>query len=881
MAGVFDGFTVVELADRRSQFVGKLMAESGARVVQVEPLSGSPSRWTGPFVNDERDLDRCLDYWYFNTGKDSICIDLTRKPGQDLLRRLLAEADVFVESTRPGTLAGYGLDYASVAALYPGLVYLSLTDFGQSGPWTDLEMNDPAHLALGGVMGSSGYSDPHETPIGGQRNHAYSMSSIVATHSVTGALYERLASGLGQYIDVAIHDVVAGSTEAAVPQWLWYNQPLLRQTGQHARPTVGRPAAMPTSDGRYMQGSNAQFNDRNWPKFVAWLKEAEVGEDLWDERWNDAGYRAANLRAAIDPVLGALCAKVTADDAFVRGQTVGIPWTVIRAPEENLPFEHYKERGFWAAIEHDEIGKSVLYPRALFSDDGLGSTPSGRAPHLGEHTRAVLAELDVPEGTVEALIETGVVGAVSSGASAPARPRSVTPRVIVRDQADREPPATPHAPALPRGFLNGVRIIDLSWKTVGPWAARMATPFGAEVIHIEPPLRPDDHRFDARPSTGPSAQGQREWSGRPWRGEQNATPYYSDPYWNQLHNGKLAVNLNTRHPDGMRLFRRLVEQSDALCENFSGGVLTSWDMGWDDLQKLNPRLVYQSTSGFGHRGEWGGFRSYGQIAQGSSGLTFTSGLPGKMPAGWGYSYMDVTGGWTGGLGLMMGLMQAKRTGKGVRVDYAVTEAGMALLGPYFLDYQVNGRPTRRPGFPPGNHSEWPAVAPHNTYRCAGIDRQGQDWWVFIAAETQEQFEALCGTMRKTELLSDARFATSEARVANQDVLDEIVSTWTAPRRRYEVMDALQAVGVIAVAVQGAEDRVEYDAQLRHREMYPVISSPETGEFGIERFVPRLSRTPAYLLGRAPLLREHTEYVYGDLLGLSASEMEALEKDGVI
>src|SRR5690606_33013821 len=113
--------------------------------------------------------------------------------------------------------------------------------------------------------------------------------------------------------------------------------------------------------------------------------------------------------------------------------------------------------------------------------------------------------------------------------------------------------------------------------------------------------------------------------------------------------------------------------------------------------------------------------SYGQIAQGASGLTFASGLPGKMPAGWGYSYMDVTGGWIGGLGLMMGLLQAKRTGEGVRVDYAVTEAGMALLGPYFLDYQVNGRPTRRPGFPPGNHSEWPAVAPHNTYRCAGID----------------------------------------------------------------------------------------------------------------------------------------------------------------
>ena len=440
---------------------------------------------------------------------------------------------------------------------------------------------------------------------------------------------------------------------------------------------------------------------------------------------------------------------------------------------------------------------------------------------------------------------------------------------------------TPNRPALPEGFLNGTRIIDLSWKTVGPWAGRMLTPYGAEVIHIEPPLRPDDHRFHASRSTGPSTNDQQEWRGRPWRSDANTAPYYSDPYWNQLHSGKLAVNLNTRHPEGMKLMHRLVQQSDALTENFSGGVLTSWNLGWERLHELNPQLVYHSTSGFGHRGEWGGFRSYGQIAQGASGLTFASGLPGKMPAGWGYSYMDVTGGWCGGLGLLMGLLQARRTGEGLRVDYAVTEAGMALLGPYFLDAQVNDRPTRRPGFPPGNHSEFPAVAPHNTYRCAGIDRQGQDWWVFIAAETQGQFEALCTTMGKPELLSDARFVTNEARVANQDVLDDIISTWTAPRRRYEIQSVLQAAGVIAVAVQGAEDRVEYDEQLRHRELYPVIAAPEVGDVDIERFVPRLSRTPGAAAIHAPQLREHTEYVYGDLLGLSSSQMQDLERDGVI
>ena len=432
------------------------------------------------------------------------------------------------------------------------------------------------------------------------------------------------------------------------------------------------------------------------------------------------------------------------------------------------------------------------------------------------------------------------------------------------------------APVLPQGFLNGTRVIDFSWKTVGPWAARMLTPYGAEVIHIEPPHAPDDHRYAFRRATGSSMANQVEFAD-----SEGAPPYWNTPHFSHLHNGKLAVSLNTRHPEGKALVERLIGMSDAVCENFSGGVLESWGLNWDRMQEINQRLVYLSMSGFGHRGEWGGFRSYGPSAQGASGLTHVAGLPGRPPAGWGYSYMDVTGGWCAGLGLMMGLLQAKRTGNGVRVDYAVTEAAMAMLGPYFLDYQVNERGTRREGFPPGNRSEWPAVAPHNTYRTAGADRQGQDWWVFIACQTEEQFEALCHAMGKPELLSDPKFVTAQARVANQDELDEIVATWTAPRRRYEIMDTLQAVGVIAVPIQGAEDRVEYDAQLRARDMYPVTSHPEIGEFEIERFPPRLSRTPAFNGGRAPMLREHEEYVYGDLLGLSAAQMEEYRAQGVI
>ena len=426
------------------------------------------------------------------------------------------------------------------------------------------------------------------------------------------------------------------------------------------------------------------------------------------------------------------------------------------------------------------------------------------------------------------------------------------------------------------GPLTGVRILDFTWYAVGPWGPRMLTPYGAEVIHIEPPHQPDDHRFDFRRTAGAAAQNQTEW-----RDGDASPPYYTAPYYSVIHNGKLAVSLNARHPEGLRLLTSLIKMSDALVENFSGGVLESWGLGWEQLHAMNPRLVYLSTSGFGHRGPWGHFRTLGPSAQAQSGLTFTSGLPGREPAGWGYSHMDIAGGWIGGLGLITGLLQAKRTGVGMYVDYGVTEAAMCLLGTYFLDYQVNARPTRRPDFPPGNHSEWPAVAPHNTYRTAGIDRQGQDWWVFIACETQAQFESLSSAMGMPDLVFNPKFSTMEARVTNQGELDEIISAWTAPRRRYEIMETLQHAGVIAAAVQGAEDRVDYDPQLRHRGMYPVISHPEIGEFEYEKFPVRLSRTPPHNEGRAPGVREHTQYVYGELLGLSDAEIADLSAQGVI
>ena len=448
-----------------------------------------------------------------------------------------------------------------------------------------------------------------------------------------------------------------------------------------------------------------------------------------------------------------------------------------------------------------------------------------------------------------------------------------------------------------KGVLSGIRVLDFTWKTVGPWAPRLLTHYGAEVIHVERADGWDSHRYNAVPNIVsddpqpvdlPSAKKihsdpQFNTLSEESTDEQatDQQKLYAAPYFNTLHHGKLAISLNTKSEEGLKLIEQLLGVCDAVVENFSAEVLPSWGLTWEKMHALNPKLVYMSTSGFGHTGDWKGYRSFGPTAAAQSGLSLASGLPGEPPAGWGFSYLDVMGGWMGGLALVQGLLQAKKTGEGAYIDYSVTEGAMSMLGTYMLDYQVNGRRTRRPDFPPGNRSVFPALVPHNTYRCAGKDRVGQDWWVFIACETQAQFEALCDVMEQPALALDPNFATNQARVANQDQLDTIIGHWTRPRRRYDIMRRCQTAGVIAAPVQSAEDRVEYDPQLQHRQMHPIIHHPELGDVPNEGYPVKMSRTPAFVHGRAPTYAEHNHYVYGDLLGMSDEEIHSLHERGII
>ena len=411
MSGVYEGLTVVELADRRNQWGGKLLADGGARVIQIEPIQGSPGRWCGPFVGDKVDPDRCLDYWWNNTGKESVALDIARKPAQDLLKRLLAAADIFLESTPPGTLEKLDLDYGAVAA-NKSLIYASLTDFGQDGPWRDYQMNDAAHLALGGQMSSSGYSDPKVTPIGGQGRQAWHMGCAFVLHGITVALFDRMTSGEGQYIDVSIHDACAIGTEAAVPQYMYYGSTMYRQTGMHANAKRQPPLQLPTADGKYMIAVMQNFGPRVWGNLIKWMDEKGVTGELNDPKYQDEAFRMSEYRTGniVRDAIGRLIAASNGEECFHRAQSYGISWGLVHAAEENYDIPHYKQRDYWRSIEHPEIGRAIPYPRGPFACEELRVEPRGRAPHLGEHTRQVLAQdLGMNNDEIATLTASGAI----------------------------------------------------------------------------------------------------------------------------------------------------------------------------------------------------------------------------------------------------------------------------------------------------------------------------------------------------------------------------------------------------------------------------------------------------------------------------------------
>ena len=400
--------------------------------------------------------------------------------------------------------------------------------------------------------------------------------------------------------------------------------------------------------------------------------------------------------------------------------------------------------------------------------------------------------------------------------------------------------------------LEGVRVIDFSWIVAGPQCTRILADFGADVIKIE-----NYSNMDYIRASGGADSPNRS------------------PLFNTLNRNKRSLTLNVMHPRGMELLKTLIKKSDVIVENFSSRVLEKWGLGYEEQKKLNPGIIYCSMSGFGHSGRDRDFVTWGPTAQALSGLTYMSGLPGEESAGWGFSYMDHTGGFYGTIAIMMALLHRNKTGEGQHLDLSQVEAGIGLTGTSVLDYTVNNRPFRRDGMPPGNRAPEREIAPHNSYPCKGEDR-----WCVIAVTNDAEWDSLVNILGNPAWANDERFATMESRFANQNDLDEFISQWTINLTPLEVFDVLQNAGVPAGAVQTPMERAEIDLQLKHRGFIAEVEHAELGNTKVESIPMKMSETPWKLNKASPLLGEHSAEIYMDLLGVSAEELGTLFEEGI-
>jgi crotonobetainyl-CoA:carnitine CoA-transferase CaiB-like acyl-CoA transferase len=378
--------------------------------------------------------------------------------------------------------------------------------------------------------------------------------------------------------------------------------------------------------------------------------------------------------------------------------------------------------------------------------------------------------------------------------------------------------------------------------------------FGAQVIRIEDPT--NEGRWDILRGS------------EPYKDERRGVEFGGGF---QHHNvEKLGITLNLRTDKGKELLRELVRVSDAVTENYAAGVLDRWGFSYDDLRALRPDIIYVSNCGFGQRGPYASYRTWGPIVQACCGLTFSSGLAGLPPAGWGFSYMDHHGGNFMAIALLAALVHRERTGEGQWVDMSCTEAGASLLGPALLDYTVNQRPLRRPGSPDSNHSHHPRMVPHGIYPCAGDDD-----WVAISCRDDIEWKALADLMGL-----DGHGALAE-RVAAEAQIDVCLADWCRTRDKFDVAARLQALGVPAAPVQKPAERIDNDPNTAEWGLWPTVHHREMGDVRVDGEPVHFSETDWVIERGSPCLGQHNQEVFGDILGLSAAEIDALRADGVI
>ena len=412
----------------------------------------------------------------------------------------------------------------------------------------------------------------------------------------------------------------------------------------------------------------------------------------------------------------------------------------------------------------------------------------------------------------------------------------------------------------PTGPLSGIHILELGNLIAAPYAGRLFAEFGADVIKVE------------RPRTGDEL---RQW--RLYRGNTSL-------FWSLQARNKKSITLDLRTPEGQDIVLNLLPYVDVVLENFRPGTLEKWNLGYEQMQAVNPDIIIVRISGYGQTGPYRDRPGFGGIAEAMGGLRHLTGYPDRPPTRLGVSLGDSLAGMFGAIGALMALLHRERQreqgckedafsgGYGQVVDVALYEAVFAITESLLPEYDGYGIIRQRTG------NILPGLTPSNIYPCQ------EDKWVVIGGNADGVFKRLMQAIGRADLAEDPRFVDNPGRTRHQEFLDGVISDWTSCRALEEVMETMNEAGVPAGPIYDASDIVK-DPHFRDRAMiegHEVNIVPD--ECNIVRFpgiVPKLSETPGETRWLGPELGEHNEEIYGQLLGFTPERLECLMQDGII
>lgn len=825
-----DGYRVLEFTDDRGLMAGRILADLGADVVQVEPPGGSPARQLLP--RSSRDGQSYI-WQAYAANKRGVELDLDQGEDRANFEQLLSAADVLIESFGPKHMSAFGLDWEQIKERYPHLVYVSITPFGRSGPKAGYADSDLVVWAAGGPL------DPHRDgdlpPVRPSIPQAYRQASADAAAGALLALTSRRKTGRGQLVDISAQACLGISTLGSVLAYaigdrvskkdaLSANELTKRRIDQSGSGSgssaaskkwrakdgviefhIGVGPAVGAFTGNFFKWMLAEgapvdrFAGLDWRTVPQMMESGEFTDDDVDE-----------ARSAVAAFLAEKTMQEVLE-AAVKYRLLSVPiYTTadLATSPQLVARELYTEVG--------EGDRRIRFPGPPAKVSAEAYRLDRPAPLLGEHTDEVLSEWSSPSARSAEL-------------------------VVGND-----------APSLP---LEGLKVLDLTWVVAGPVVGRALADFGATVVRVESSTRVETARF-----MPPFVEG-------------NATPESSGLYltWNA---GKLGMTLNLQDERGREIVRELAKWADVVLEAFSPGTMSKWGLDYAALSAENPGLIMMSSSINGQTGPAAPLAGFGNVGAALSGFQAVVGYPDRAPFGPYGPYTDFVGPRMGLPIFLAALDERERTGKGSYIDLSQVESGVFFQSPEMAAYFGDGRVVNRMGNDDLNY------APNGVFRSKSDAEDGAERYVAITAVTDEQWRALATWAGRPDLAADPELMSVAGRQARKDEIAAAIGEATAKRTPKEAEIELQALGVPAHVSASSKDFCT-DEQLQYRKHLVTLPHPLFGNVTVEGPRYLLSETPGGPRRSAPTFGQDNDYVLTQILGKDQATIDALAQEGVL